>query len=44
MLLLCIGIIGATVMLHNLYLHSGLLAPAGRALDRKAKHEDDQPI
>jgi len=37
MLLLGIGIIGATVMPHNLYLHSGLLAPAGRALDRKAK-------
>jgi Mn2+/Fe2+ NRAMP family transporter len=27
MLLLGIGIIGATVMPHNLYLHSGLLAP-----------------
>jgi manganese transport protein len=37
MLLLGIGIIGATVMPHNLYLHSGLLAPAGRALDRRAK-------
>src|ERR1700716_3342906 len=37
MLLLGIGIIGATVMPHNLYLHSGLLAPAGRALDRGAK-------
>jgi manganese transport protein len=37
MLLLGIGIIGATVMPHNLYLHSGLLAPAGHALDRKAK-------
>jgi manganese transport protein len=37
MLLLGIGIIGATVMPHNLYLHSGLLAPAGRALDRQAK-------
>ena len=37
MLLLGIGIIGATVMPHNLYLHSGLLAPAGRALDREAK-------
>src|SRR6195256_779907 len=36
-LLLGIGIIGATVMPHNLSLHSGLLAPAGRALDRKAK-------
>lgn len=38
MLLLGIGIIGATVMPHNLYLHSGLLAPTGRALDRTAKH------
>jgi manganese transport protein len=37
MLLLGIGIIGATVMPHNLYLHSGLLASAGRALDRGAK-------
>jgi len=37
MLLLGIGIIGATVMPHNLYLHSGLLAPAGRVLDREAK-------
>src|SRR6266851_695918 len=37
MLVLGIGIIGATVMPHNLYLHSGLLAPAGRALDRRAK-------
>jgi manganese transport protein len=37
MLLLGIGIIGATVMPHNLYLHSGLLAPAGRVLDRDAK-------
>jgi manganese transport protein len=37
MLLLGIGIIGATVMPHNLYLHSGLLAPAGRALGREAK-------
>jgi len=32
MLLLGIGIVGATVMPHNLYLHSGLLAPAGRRL------------
>jgi manganese transport protein len=39
MLLLGIGIIGATVMPHNLYLHSGLLAPAGRALDRPAKRQ-----
>jgi manganese transport protein len=37
MLLLGIGIIGATVMPHNLYLHSGLLAPAGRMLDRGVK-------
>ncbi len=37
MLLLAIGIIGATVMPHNLYLHSGLLAPSGRALLRPAK-------
>jgi len=37
MLLLGIGIIGATVMPHNLYLHSGLLAPIGRSLERKAK-------
>jgi manganese transport protein len=37
MLVLGIGIIGATVMPHNLYLHSGLLAPAGRVLDRAAK-------
>jgi manganese transport protein len=37
MLLLGLGIIGATVMPHNLYLHSGLLAPTGRALDRKDK-------
>jgi manganese transport protein len=37
MLLLALGIIGATVMPHNLYLHSGLLAPTGRALNRTAK-------
>ena len=37
MLLLGIGIVGATVMPHNLYLHSGLLAPAGRALNARAK-------
>ena len=37
MLLLGIGIVGATVMPHNLYLHSGLLAPMGRAVDREAK-------
>jgi manganese transport protein len=37
MLLLGIGIIGATVMPHNLYLHSGLLAPVGRMLDREAR-------
>jgi len=37
MLLLGIGIIGATVMPHNLYLHSGLLAKAGRELDSGAK-------
>jgi manganese transport protein len=37
MLLLGIGIVGATVMPHNLYLHSGLLAPVGRMLDREAK-------
>jgi manganese transport protein len=37
MLLLGLGIIGATVMPHNLYLHSGLLAPTGRALGRTAK-------
>ena len=37
MLLLGLGIIGATVMPHNLYLHSGLLAPAGRALGRREK-------
>jgi manganese transport protein len=37
MLLLGIGIIGATVMPHNLYLHSGLLAPTGRSLEHKAK-------
>jgi manganese transport protein len=37
MLLLGIGIIGATVMPHNLYLHSGLLAPVGRAVDSEAK-------
>jgi manganese transport protein len=37
MLVLGIGIIGATVMPHNLYLHSGLLAQTGRALDRNAK-------
>jgi manganese transport protein len=36
MLLLGLGIIGATVMPHNLYLHSGLLAPTGRALNRTA--------
>src|ERR1700722_1865598 len=35
--LLWLGIIGATVMPHNLYLHSGLLAPAGRALERREK-------
>jgi manganese transport protein len=37
MLLLGIGILGATVMPHNLYLHSGLLAPVGRSLEREAK-------
>jgi manganese transport protein len=37
MLLLGLGIVGATVMPHNLYLHSGLLAPTGRTLDRRAK-------
>jgi manganese transport protein len=37
MLLLGIGIVGATVMPHNLYLHSGLLAPAGRGLPAAAK-------
>ncbi len=37
MLLLGLGIIGATVMPHNLYLHSGLLAPSGRVLDHRAK-------
>ena len=37
MLLLGIGIVGATVMPHNLYLHSGLLAPAGRTLTNPAK-------
>src|ERR1700676_2905007 len=37
MLLLGLGIIGATVMPHNLYLHSGLLAPTGRALGRGEK-------
>jgi manganese transport protein len=39
MLVLGIGIIGATVMPHNLYLHSGLLAPTGRAIERKAKRD-----
>jgi manganese transport protein len=37
MLLLGIGIVGATVMPHNLYLHSGLLAPSGRNLLPAAK-------
>jgi manganese transport protein len=37
MLFLGLGIIGATVMPHNLYLHSGLLASTGRSLERKAK-------
>jgi manganese transport protein len=37
MLLLGLGIIGATVMPHNLYLHSGLLAPTGRAINHSAK-------
>jgi manganese transport protein len=37
MLLLGIGIIGATVMPHNLYLHSGLLAPVGQTVDWEAK-------
>jgi manganese transport protein len=37
MLLLGLGIIGATVMPHNLYLHSGLLAPTGRVLGRGEK-------
>jgi manganese transport protein len=37
MLLLGIGVIGATVMPHNLYLHSGLLAPSACALERSAK-------
>jgi manganese transport protein len=36
-LLLGIGIVGATVMPHNLYLHSGLLAPTGRTLNVAAK-------
>jgi manganese transport protein len=39
MLLLGIGIVGATVMPHNLYLHSGLLAPLGRTLHRTAQRE-----
>lgn len=33
MLLIAIGIVGATVMPHNLYLHSGLLAVVGRRLE-----------
>ncbi|MGZ5903886.1 MAG: Nramp family divalent metal transporter [Reyranella sp.] len=37
MLLLGLGIIGATVMPHNLSLHSGLLAPAGRVLGHREK-------
>jgi manganese transport protein len=37
MLLLALGIIGATVMPHNLYLHSGLLASTGQTLPRAAK-------
>jgi manganese transport protein len=37
MLLIAVGIIGATVMPHNLYLHSGLLAPAARTLDSAAR-------
>jgi len=32
MLLIAVGIVGATVMPHNLYLHSGLLAPLGQKL------------
>ena len=39
MLLIGIGIVGATVMPHNLYLHSGLLAPLGRTLHRPAQRE-----
>ena len=39
MLFLALGIVGATVMPHNLYLHSGLLASTGRALPRTAKAE-----
>jgi len=39
MLLLGIGIVGATVMPHNLYLHSGLLAPLGRTLSRSTQRQ-----
>ena len=39
MLLIALGIIGATVMPHNLYLHSGLLAATGRALLPTAKRQ-----
>jgi manganese transport protein len=37
MLLIAVGIIGATVMPHNLYLHSGLLAPTARGLNSAAR-------
>ena len=37
MLLIAVGIIGATVMPHNLYLHSGLLAPTAGGLDAAAR-------
>jgi len=37
MLLIAVGIIGATVMPHNLYLHSGLLAPTARGLDSASR-------
>jgi manganese transport protein len=39
MLLLGLGIVGATVMPHNLYLHSGLLASTGRVLHRADKRQ-----
>jgi manganese transport protein len=42
MLLLGLGIVGATVMPHNLYLHSGLLASTGRTLHRTAKRNEDK--
>ena len=39
MLYLALGIIGATVMPHNLYLHSGIVQTRAYGLDFAAKRE-----